>query len=100
MLGALAFQAATAHATVAVLVTLLAIAVVPRSWRPGAAAGVLAAGGAFVAIRLGLNQSGLIKWLDHDFLEEIGGEIDELSLWFVGFMGALLVLAAFRYLRR
>jgi hypothetical protein len=96
----LAFVAGAALVVVAILMTLLALALAPRSWRPRSAfVGVLAVAGAYVALRLGF-ESGLIKWLDHDFLEKIGSEVDELSTWFVGFMGALLVLAAFRYLRR
>jgi len=96
----LAFIAGAALGMVAVLTTLLAVAIVPSSWRPrNAFVGVVAVAGAYVALRLGFT-SGLIKWLDHDFLEKMGSEIDALSLWFVGFMGAFLVLAASRFVRR
>jgi hypothetical protein len=60
---------------------------------------VLAVAGAYVALRLGV-RVGVIKWLDHDFLEKIGSEVDELSTWFVGLHGRAPGARRVRYLRR
>lgn len=77
---------------VAILVTILAIVLVPDSWRPrGRVVPVVAVAAAYIAHRVGV-ETGLSPWLDHDVLEPIGAQLDEISYWFVAFLGALAVL--------
>ena len=89
----LALLTGVAYVCVAVLMTLLAIKLAPRRWgATSVVVGVLAVGGSYVAIRVG-TETGFNEWLDHDVLEEIGGEVDDLSLWLIALGGALAVLA-------
>jgi hypothetical protein len=89
----LALLTGVALVGVAVLMTLLALAVAPRRWRSGGVVvAVLAVAGAYVAIRLG-TESGFDEWLDHDVLEPLGGEVDDVGTWLIALAGALAVLA-------
>ena len=95
----LALLTGVAYVCVAVLMTLLAVKLAPRRWgTTSVVVGVLAVGGSYIAIRAA-TETGFNEWLDHDVLEEIGGEVDDLSLWLIALGGAVAVLAVAR-LRR
>ena len=86
-------------AVVVALMTLLAIALAPRSWREVGPLGVLLAFAvAFIVTRVG-DRTGFNAWFD-GVLEGIGYQLDEISTWFPAFVGAMAALAAVATIRR
>lgn len=88
-------RAATTFAVLAVSVlgTLLAWAVLPPTWRPGAGWMLPAAAAAYAALRLdAYAQVG--KRVKHAVLDPLGGDVDDAQTWLVAALagGGLLVL--------
>lgn len=76
-----------AVATVAVLGTFLARALMPRSWRPtGSGWLIVGSAGAYAALRLG-SYSGLSKRFKHTFLDWFGGDVDDAQTWMLAGLG-------------
>jgi hypothetical protein len=79
---------------VAVVTTLLARRLLPRSWRPaGAVPVVIGSAGAYVTLRLGAH-TGWSKRFKHTVLDAFGGDVDDAQTWMLGTFagGGLLVL--------
>lgn len=89
-----------AVAATAVLCTLFARTLLPRSMRPsGRLPVVIASGGAYLALRTG-SRSGLSKRFKHAYLDPLGGEIDDAQTWLVAALGGTGTLIALDRIRR
>ena len=85
---------------VALTMTLLAVALLPPRLRPsGLVVPATAAVVAFVAHRVAAETT-FSEWLDHDVLERIGGEVDDVVTWAVALAAALVVLLVAHVVRR
>jgi hypothetical protein len=86
-------------ASVVALMTLLAVALAPRSWRNVGPLGVLVVFTfAYGVTKIG-ESSGFNGWLD-GVLEGIGYQLDEVSTWSPAFVGAMVALGAVSMVRR
>lgn len=85
---------------VALAMTLLALALLPPRMRPsGVVVPAAAAAVAFVAHRVAAETT-FSEWLDHEVLERIGGEVDDVVTWAVALAAALVVLVVAHVVRR
>ncbi|MGK5173601.1 hypothetical protein [Geodermatophilus sp. CPCC 205761] len=84
---------------VALLATLLVWSFVPARWRAqGVVPALLAAVGAYTAIRIAV-AAGWSEFVDHDVLEALGGEVDDVPTWLFGAIGGIGVFVALGVLR-
>lgn len=89
-----------AVASVAVLGTLLARALLPRSWRPSGGGWLLVgSAGAYAALRLG-SYTGLSKRFKHTYLDWFGGDVDDAQTWMLAGLGGGGVLVLAQSIRR
>jgi hypothetical protein len=89
-----------AVATVAVLCTLLARALLPRAARPSGWLPVLVASiGAYIALRLG-SYTGISKRFKHTYLDWFSGDVDDAQTWMLAAIGGGSVLVVLGQLRR
>jgi glucan phosphoethanolaminetransferase (alkaline phosphatase superfamily) len=85
---------------VSLVVTLIARRLLPPSWRPaGVAAFLVAAAAAYLVIQFG-SASGWSGFLDHRILTPSEGEVDEVSTWIFGALGAAAGFGSIVALRR
>ena len=89
-----------AVAGVAVLGTVLARAVLPHSARPSGWHWVIVGSfGAYAGVRLG-SYTGLSKRFKHEYLDRLGGEVDDAQTWMLAVLVGGGTLVASQAVRR
>jgi hypothetical protein len=87
-----------AVATVAVISSLAARAMLPRTPPAGAGSLLAATVGAYAVIRLG-SASGLSKRFKHHWMDRFGGDVDDAQTWLLGTLGGIGTLVVLRAVR-
>lgn len=86
----------TTVAAVSVLSGLAARALLPQTAPPSGPGSVLAASvGAYVMLRLG-SASGWSKRLKHEWLDRLGGDVDDAQTWLLGTLAGAATLVLLR----